>query len=213
MLKKIADQGILKQFLITFLPLSILVGGVLLIIHQAESKAERGAISINESRNVDLQAKIAANDFNLIKSDLMFLATQNELQSMLNVPGGTTETLELRQAIAKEYFSMSQQKQLYDQIRFLDTTGKEIVRVNFNKGQPSVVPDEKLQVQAKRYWFKDTLPLQSGEVFISPLDLNIERGKIEQPLKPMIRFGTPVFDSQGQSQHYCVGSRTAHIFD
>jgi diguanylate cyclase (GGDEF)-like protein len=26
------------------------------------------------------------------------------------------------------------------------------------------------------------------------LDLNVERGKVEQPLKPMIRFGTPVFD-------------------
>ncbi|MHC5934555.1 response regulator [Nostoc sp.] len=201
---KIGHQGILKQFLITFLPLSILVGSVLLIIHQAESKAERGEISINETRNVDLEAKIAANDFNLIKSDLMFLATQNELQSMLNGPGGTTETLELRQAIAKEYFSISQQKQLYDQIRFLDTTGKEIVRVNFNKGQPSVVPDEKLQVKAKRYWFKDTLSLQSGEVFISPLDLNIERDKIEQPLKPMIRFGTPVFDSQGQKRGIVV---------
>ncbi|MGF2039698.1 MAG: response regulator [Nostoc sp. CmiVER01] len=203
-LLKIAHQGILKQFLITFLPLSVLVGGVLIIIHQAESKTERGAISINESRNVELQAKIAANDFNLIKSDLMFLATQNELQSMLNRPGSTTETLELRQAIAKEYVSMSQQKQLYDQIRFLDITGKEIVRVNFNKGQPSVVPDEKLQVQAKRYWFKDTLPLKSGEVFVSPLDLNIERGKIEQPLKPMIRFGTPVFDSQGQKRGIVV---------
>lgn len=201
---KIADQGIFKQFLITFLPLSFLVGGVLMIIHQAESKTELGAISINETRNVHLQAKIAASDFNLIKSDLMFLTTQNELQSMLNRPGGATETLELRQAIANEYVSMSQQKQLYDQIRFLDTTGKEIVRVNLNQGQPSVVPEEKLQVQAKRYWFKDTLPLQSGEVFVSPLDLNIERGKIEQPLKPMIRFGTPVFDSQAQKRGIVV---------
>ncbi|MEH2237171.1 response regulator [Nostoc sp.] len=201
---KIAEQGILKQFLIAFLPLSVLVGGVLMIIHQAESKAERGAISINETRNVDMQTKIAARDFNLIKSDLMFLTTQNELQFMLNRPVDATKTLELRQAIAKEYFSMSEQKQLYDQIRFLDTTGKEIVRVNLNQGQPSIVPDEKLQVQAKRYWFKDTLPLKSGEVFVSPLDLNIERGKIEQPLKPMIRFGTPVFDSQGQKRGIVV---------
>ncbi|MEH2375386.1 response regulator [Nostoc sp.] len=201
---KIADQGILKRFLITFLPLSVLVGGVLMIIHQAESKAERGAISINETRNVEMQTKIAARDFNLIKSDLMFLTTQNELQFMLNRPVDATKTLELRQAIAKEYFSMSEQKQVYDQIRFLDTTGKEIVRVNLNQGQPNIVPEEKLQVQAKRYWFKDTLPLKSGEVFVSPLDLNIERGKIEQPLKPMIRFGTPVFDSQGQKRGIVV---------
>ncbi|MEH2408380.1 hypothetical protein [Nostoc sp.] len=98
---KIADRGILKQFLITFLPLSVLVGGVLMIIHQAESKAERGAISINETHNVDMQTKIAARDFNLIKSDLMFLTTQNELQFMLNRPVDATKTLELRQTIAK----------------------------------------------------------------------------------------------------------------
>jgi PAS domain S-box-containing protein len=214
---KIAHQKILKQFLITFLPLSVLVGGVLIIIHQAERKAERRAISINETRNVDMQAKIAARDFNLIKSDLMFLTTQNELQSMLNQPVAATETLKLRQAIAKEYLSLSQHKQLYDQIRFLDTTGKEIVRVNFNKGQPRVVPDEELQVQAKRYWFQDTLPLESGEVFVSRLDLNIERGKIEEPLKPMIRFGTPVFDSQGQKRGIVVlnylGEKFIHNLD
>ncbi|MGM3308329.1 response regulator [Anabaena sp. WFMT] len=201
---KIAHPGILKQFLITFLPLSVLLGGVLRIIHQAESKAEWVAISINETRNVDLQAKTAASDFNLVKSDLMFLATQNELQSMLNQAVSPTEILELKQAIAKEYLAISQHKQLYDQIRFLDVTGKEVVRVNFNKGQSSVVPEEKLQVQAKRYYFKDTIPLKSGEVFISPLDLNIERGQIEQPLKPMIRFGTPVFDAQGQKRGVVV---------
>lgn len=201
---KIGHQGFLKQFLITFLPLSVLLGGVLFIIHRTESKAEEVAISINEIRNVNLQAKTAANDFNLIKSDLMFLANQNELQTMLKQPLGAAEILALRQAIAKEYLSMSEHKQLYDQIRFLDTTGKEIVRVNFNQGQPSVVPDDKLQIQAKRYWFKDTITLQSGEVFVSPLDLNIERGKIEKPLKPMIRFGTPVFDSQGQKRGIVV---------
>jgi signal transduction histidine kinase/CheY-like chemotaxis protein len=204
MLKNTKPLAIFTQFLLTFLPLSVLAGGVLTIIHQAESKAELTAIAKNETRNVDLQVKIAANDFNLIKSDLMFLATQNELQSLLNRPVGTTEKLELQQAIAKEYFSMSGHKQLYDQIRFLDATGKEIVRVNFNQGQPSIVPEEKLQVQAKRYWFKDTFSLRSGEVFVSPLDLNIERGKIEQPLKPMIRFGTPVFDSQGQKRGIVV---------
>ncbi len=175
-----------------------------MIIHQAETKAEQMAISINETRSVNLQAKIAASDFKLIKSDLIFLTSQNELKALLNRLEDTTEILKLKQAIAQEYLSISQHRQLYDQIRFLDTAGKEIVRVNFNQGQPSIVPEQKLQVQAQRYWFKDTLPLKSGEVFVSPLDLNIERGKIEQPLKPMIRFGTPVFDSQGQKRGVIV---------
>ncbi len=40
--------------------------------------------------------------------------------------------------------------------------------------------------------------------FVSPLDLNVERGKIEIPLKPMIRFGTPVFDSNGNNRGVIV---------
>ena len=66
------------------------------------------------------------------------------------------------------------------------------------------VPEEKLQVQAKRYWFNDTLRLNQNQVFVSPLDLNIERGQVEQPLKPMIRFGTPVFDKRGQKRGIVV---------
>ena len=35
-------------------------------------------------------------------------------------------------------------------------------------------------------------------VYVSPLDLNKEHGRIEEPHKPMIRFGTPVFNAQGE---------------
>ncbi len=41
---------------------------------------------------------------------------------------------------------------------------------------------------------------QKGEIFISPLDLNIEQGKIEQPLKPMLRLGTLIFDSSDKKK-------------
>jgi len=71
----------------------------------------------------------------------------------------------------------------------------EIVRVNYNNGNPAVVPYEKLQSKQNRYYFRDTFVLSRQEIYISPLDLNIEHGQIEKPLKPMLRFGTPVFDS------------------
>jgi diguanylate cyclase (GGDEF)-like protein/PAS domain S-box-containing protein len=35
--------------------------------------------------------------------------------------------------------------------------------------------------------------LQPGQMFVSPLDLNIEQGRIEQPIKPMLRLAAPVF--------------------
>jgi PAS domain S-box-containing protein len=76
----------------------------------------------------------------------------------------------------------------------------EIVRVDFNDGNPIIVPNEQLQSKAKRYYFEDTFVLAQGEVFVSPMDLNIEHGEIEQPLKQMVRFGTPIFDPDGHKR-------------
>lgn len=135
-----------------------------------------------------------AQDFQLLVSDLMFLSEQNELQEML----GSGEAV-WQDSLATEYLSFSTRKRLYDQIRFLDETGMEVIRVNFNNGDPYIVPDDQLQSKAKRYCFEDTFALGRGEMFVSPFDLNIEAGEIEQPLKPVIRFGTPVFDSYAKS--------------
>jgi len=62
------------------------------------------------------------------------------------------------------------------------------------------VPRGQLQLKAKRYYFKDTLSLSPGQYFISPFDLNIENGKIERPLKPVIRLGIPVVNNHGQKK-------------
>lgn len=95
------------------------------------------------------------------------------------------------------FLNFAIRRRFYDQIRLLDAEGSEIARVNYNQGQPAIVPDDLLQNKKGRYYFDDTLVLDREEVFVSPLDLNIEHGRIEQPLKPMIRFATPVFDRQG----------------
>jgi signal transduction histidine kinase len=55
----------------------------------------------------------------------------------------------------------------------------------------------KLQNKGNRYFFTDSIKLAPGDIFISPLDLNIEGNAIELPHKPMLRFATPVSDAQG----------------
>ncbi|NNK01046.1 MAG: cache domain-containing protein [Desulfatitalea sp.] len=90
---------------------------------------------------------------------------------------------------------------IYDQVRIIDADGWESIRVNLVSGKDPVIVGEKaLQLKKKRYYFQDTFSLKKGEIFVSPLDLNIEHGEIEIPLKPMIRFGTPIFDEQGQKR-------------
>ncbi len=205
-------NGVAKQFLSFFLPLTALVGTGLVTFYQIQTNLVRSEIASTERREVDVKGTLFANRFSAIRADLMVLAQQHELRVMLDPVSNQDTMQEFRAALAEEYLVVSQQKQQYDQIRFLDTTGQEVVRVNFNYGQPKIVPDRRLQNQSKRYWFKDTIALQNDKVFISPLDLNVDLGKIEQPLKPMIRFGTPVFDTQGQKRGMVVLNYLADTF-
>ncbi|MEH2209068.1 ATP-binding protein [Nostoc sp.] len=195
---QIHSRVLIKNFLTVFLPLSALVGVVIGTIYYQQVQTEQVLLKTNELRKVDLETKVISGDFHSVVSDLMVISKQNELQRVLEGVNGQ------QQALSQEFLLFSGYKKLYDQIRFLDRSGKEVVRVNFNKGEPAIVPEEKLQVQAKRYWFNDTLQLNQGQVFVSPLDLNIERGQVEQPLKPMIRFGTPVFDRRGEKRGIVV---------
>ncbi len=184
-----------KRFLTIFLPLAGLVVGVTMIIYHSEVRSERVILETNQANKVDQLSKIIGRDLDAVVSDLMIISAHRELIEMLE-----SGKVGHRRALAQEFLTFSKHKRLYDQIRFLDEMGMEIVRVNFNNGQPVIVPQKQLQSKAKRYYFQETFKLRQGEVFVSPFDLNVERGRIEQPLKPIIRFGTPIFDKNGRKR-------------
>ena len=67
-----------------------------------------------------------------------------------------------------------------------------------DQGSLFVVDDQHLQDKSKKYYFTAAHSLLMGEVYISRLDLNMENGQIEIPLRPTLRVATPVQDSKGQ---------------
>ena len=75
--------------------------------------------------------------------------------------------------------------------------GQERVRVNYRDGNVASVPAHQLQDKSGRYYFEASLAVPPGAIYASRFDLNVEHGRIERPLKPMIRIGTPVLDEHG----------------
>jgi signal transduction histidine kinase len=75
------------------------------------------------------------------------------------------------------------------------------VRVDrLRDGQLRVIPEQELQDKSDRYYFRDTMALQRGEIFLSPLDLNVEHGQVEVPYNPMLRMATRLFAEGGRSR-------------
>jgi diguanylate cyclase (GGDEF)-like protein len=189
----------LKSFMTTFLAVGAVLAVSGVVFFNMETKDYLEKIKLEEEKNLDLQRQIIAKSFETIFSDLIFLSKQNELMQLLK---GNDSAY--KKNINKEYLEFSKRKKIYDQIRFIDETGMEICRINFNKGRPAIVPSTELQSKKNRYYFNDTFILNRGEIYVSPFDLNIEKGEIEKPLKPVIRFGTPVFDNLGRKRGVIV---------
>lgn len=182
----------LNLFFLLFLLFGGLLGGSVAVFYKSQLNTYISELKNQESQTIQLQSRAIADEFDNIVSDLLVLTGQNELYSYLRNP--SPEKLD---DIENEYLELSSRKKTYDQIRYINETGMEVVRVNYNQGRPEAVEQAALQNKFNRYYFSDTFQLERDEVFVSPLDLNIERGEIEKPFKPMIRLGTPVFDETG----------------
>jgi diguanylate cyclase (GGDEF)-like protein/PAS domain S-box-containing protein len=150
------------------------------------------------SREIDryrLGSQVIKDHLLDIVKDIQILAYSQALITYLN--HGSVQSLD---ALNREHHNFSRYKRVHDQIRFLDPTGEEISRVNFDDGIPYIVMKNELQNKRDRYYFTDTFRLDRDQIFISPMDLNIEKGQIEDPLKPIIRVGTPVYDDNGKKR-------------
>ncbi len=185
----------LNLFLLLFLIIGAIASGLVGVFYRTEIDSFLSRIKIQETHTVSLQGKVIGDAFKYIVSDLLFLAYQNELRALLNTDDATWT-----QSVESEYIAMAEHKKVYDQLRYLDHNGIEKVRVNYNSGTPQAVATDQLQDKSQRYYFTDSIVLNNNQVFVSPLDLNIENGAVELPLKPMIRLATPVFDDSGSKR-------------
>lgn len=106
---------------------------------------------------------------------------------------GTTEAT-WRDRMAARYVAELNSKPSYSQFRILGEAGQEIVRVERVNatGAIRIVPKEELQQKSDRSYFIKTMSLAPGEIYVSALDLNQERGVIETPHVPTLRIATPI---------------------
>ncbi|MCW5212648.1 response regulator [Desulfobulbus sp. TB] len=147
---------------------------------------------------------ILSYNLNQISRDLLYLAGQKSLIDQTTDP--SPENLK---KLAENFIHFSRIKGVYDQIRWIDTTGMERVRVDFGPDGPNNTATDRLQNKRGRYYVKDTTQLSLGEIFISPLDLNIERGQVEYPFKPTIRIATPLAKRTGEQNGILIINYTA----
>ena len=186
-------RQIILLTLLMGLAFSVLLAIPFVLYHRAESINNLSLHQADQERVIKLATAAIHQEMEAVLSDLRYLSQHNEIRNYLQI-NNRSNRLEL----AGEYLVLARQKRVYDQVRFIGLSGMEEVRVNFNAGSSEIVADPDLQDKSDRYYFEETLWLSPGQVYVSPFDLTIEQGSVEQPLKPVMRFTAPVADDQGQ---------------
>jgi PAS domain S-box-containing protein len=109
----------------------------------------------------------------------------------------TREALEARspaqlRALQDSLLTLARRNPLYQQVRWIDETGMEQVRISRAGDEPVVVAAQDLQDKSGRYYFQAANEMLFGELYISRVDLNEEQGRVEMPPRPVLRIATPV---------------------
>lgn len=78
------------------------------------------------------------------------------------------------------------------QIRYINNSGHELLRVDRVDGKPQLTKHNALQYKGDRDYFTQGMASDIGKFYISELDLNVENGQIEIPWRATLRAATPV---------------------
>jgi signal transduction histidine kinase len=135
--------------------------------------------------------------FNSVSAELRFLAAEPEAIALVSLPPDAAEAPGSAAQLARSYARLVRAQPEVYQLRLLDARGLERVRVERRPDGVAIVPPAELQDKADRYYVRDALAQPVGAIYVSPLDLNIERGKIEVPERPVIRLATVVTGAGG----------------
>ncbi|PSJ17363.1 PAS domain-containing sensor histidine kinase [Nitrosomonas supralitoralis] len=187
------------RFLRLLIPLILILVAVLWYLYRTHMTATLMIMQVSEQQSIQLASQTVDAVFSVLHGDALYLAENSSLQQWLDTGDSIS-----RSHLNADFLAFTQSRKLYDQVRFLDEHGQEVVRVNLNEEQSEVVTEGELQTENDRYYVENTLALNERDVFMSSFDLNIERGTIEHPIKPTIRLSTPVFDNKGQRRGLIV---------
>ena len=151
---------------------------------------------------VSLKAGEVRQFLETVREDVLFLSRLPTVRALIEAtsdpPQGVAAPVE------RAFLAFSQSRKAYYQIRYLDERGREVVRVDFDGERHKVIPPSALQDKSGRYYFREARAVRPGALYVSPMDLNEEWGKVETPAKPVVRYATPLVNSRGEPRGVVV---------
>lgn len=191
-MNKSLRKNIIFQTLFLFAFPAIVIVGLALYVYVSEKENLLIEASAHEKALTSTGRTAVERSLDAVKNDVAFLSHYHELRSYLDYHRNNAKI-----DFLNDLLLLMKHRKSYDQIRWIDETGMEKFRTDYHDGDPVVKLPCELQNKKERYYFKNSVMLPVGSIYVSPFDLNMEYEKVEIPYKPMIRVATPLVDIHG----------------
>ncbi|SHH81278.1 bifunctional diguanylate cyclase/phosphodiesterase [Clostridium grantii] len=188
-------KKVLKSYLIVIVPILAVGISIYSYIFNTEIEKTKEIITEEQKQKAKVINYIIEDNFQEAYENLLVIKNSNEISDYLNIKD--EETLSQTEQM---FLRISKSKKRFDQIRFIDTEGKEVIRVNSDNDNSYIVTKDQLQYKGDREYYKTTSELSEGKIYVSDLDLNIENEEVEIPYKPEIRIATPMYSDDNNFQ-------------
>lgn len=171
---------------------------------QSQNVLELKVLELEQSKFSLLKHEIEG-DLNNHHNNLLSLRDVPPIQAIIRArannrvdPDNGDTLQEWRDRLATIFGAFLDNHPGYQQIRYIDVAGEELVRVQAGPEGHAVIADPELQNKADSLYVSETLKLAAGETYYSDVSLNREHGVIEVPHLPVLKLATPVHNADGK---------------
>ena len=170
--------------------IAFLALGIAAVLHRERSRdlelAKRAAEVV-----VRLQTRTVEREVELVTSFLVHFAAQEKVAGLLS---RQTSAEVVQDELLLRLVTMG----ILFRVRILDGVGRELLDVRTGEAGPYAVAADALQQEQDRYYFVKAWELAPGDVYVSSFTLGKEGYRLARPLRPILRFATPVRDAAGE---------------
>ncbi len=165
---------------------------------------------------VNIKCKNISNFLDNVKNDIKLISELPQIKSIIenvNPLLGKNDSIKNYDFYDKKkkelqliFKRISQSRGFYMQLRYLDEKGNEVIRIDNNKKFIKIIPEKQLQNKKNRDYFLETIHFSKNTFYISEINLNREKGKMEIPFNPVIRCALPIFDSMDRKRGIVIAN-------
>ncbi|MDH4183894.1 MAG: PAS domain S-box protein [Nitrospinota bacterium] len=182
-----------KRNIYALLPVALIVGALAYFFHQADMRQEMSRLEASEKTSMSFVIDIISEDFSHAVADLEILSSSYAF----DLYSPSNERI-LIPALAMKLLNYASNRALYSSLRFIDASGMEKVRVDYNSGNPLAADEINLKSVTQEPYFSEAMNLARGEAYIT-------LGKDPQPGaahsgsgQRRILFLAPVFNGKAE---------------